>query len=95
MEINRWRIQVPIPCVRDETLPLSAIFATFPDDRAIAFRSRLSELYGKPWVEYPGGARVRTALWTYAGRASVPRSALIQDDLQLEIRGETYDDGTI
>lgn len=95
MEINRWRIQVPIPCEVEEMSPSSAIFAVFPDDRAIAFRSRLSELYGKPWVENPVGQRVRTALSTSAGLVLIPRLACIVDDLQLEIRGVTYDDGSL
>ena len=95
MEINRWRIQVPIPCEVEEMSPSSAIFVVHPDDRAIAFRSRLSELYGKPWMENPVGQRVRTALWMSVGSASIPRLASIVDDLQLEIRGVTYDDGSI
>jgi hypothetical protein len=95
LEINRWLTQAPIPVEAEGTLPLSVMFVTFPDDRETACRSRLSELYGKPWVENPVGPRVRTALWTSAGRVSIPLLAVITDDLQLEIRGETYDDGSI
>lgn len=95
MEINRWRIQAPIPCEVEEMSPSSAIFAVLPAAPEIAFRSRLSELYGKPWVANPVGQRVRTALWMSVGNVSVPRLASIVDDLQLEIRGVTYDDGSL
>lgn len=95
MGVNRWRTQTPIPVEVEAMSPLSAIFATFPDHRESAFRSRLSELSGEMYLENPVGQRARMALWTSAGHVMVPRLAGIVDDLQLEIRGVTYDDGTL
>ena len=92
---DRWRTRTPIPVARDETYPLSVIFVEFPDDRERSCLSHLSGLYGKRWTVSPGGPHVHSALWTSVGTVMRPRLPLIMDDLQLEIRGRAYDDGSI